>query len=408
MTKLSRPGALRPAVVLSCAGAPEGDLNVVRSLGECGVPVIVVSEYADPPARMSRHCREFVQVPDFSAEPQRLLTALQALAQRHGGPLPVFPSADPDLEALNGLHDVAQSCVAWTLADPALVTTLMDKRAFNDLAARTGLPVPRTLAPASLAEAEAAAPTLTYPVIVKPSHPTAWRHPEIPLSIARSKAIQLDDAAALVTLLRTVMPHSTALLIQEYVPGDDDAHFDVHAYIDRQGQALATFSGRKWRIYPPHAGSGCFVESLHEPALEALALDILRRVGYRGIANINFKRHARTGEYKLLEINARVSQWNILTARAGVNLPLIAYRDVLGLPQQPLPRRQVGMWYINGKNDFRAMRQYLRLGEWSPGGYLRSLLRRPLVCQVLDLGDPRPALQLTAGWIAGKLGRRSS
>ena len=73
-----------------------------------------------------------------------------------------------------------------------------------------------------------------------------------------------------------------------------------------------------------------------------------------------------------------------LTACAGVTLPLIAYRDVLGMPQQPLPRRQVGMWYINGKNDFRAMRQYLRLGEWSLGGYLRSLLRRPLVCQVLD------------------------
>ena len=55
----------QPAVVLACAGAPEGDLNLVRSLGEQGVPVIVLGEYADPPSRYSRYCIEFVQVPDF-------------------------------------------------------------------------------------------------------------------------------------------------------------------------------------------------------------------------------------------------------------------------------------------------------------------------------------------------------
>jgi len=67
-----------PAVVLSCSGAPEGDLNVVRSLGEQGVPVIVVSEYADPPSRLSRYCTEFIQVPDFD-NPSALSDVLAAL-----------------------------------------------------------------------------------------------------------------------------------------------------------------------------------------------------------------------------------------------------------------------------------------------------------------------------------------
>jgi predicted ATP-grasp superfamily ATP-dependent carboligase len=400
------PGRL-PAVVLACAGAPEGDLNVVRSLGEQGVPVVVVSEYADPPSRYSRHCIEFVQVPDFAVQPQALLATLVDLARRHGGPLPVFPSADPDLEALNRIRDAALPHVRWTMAAPALVAALMDKRAFSELATRCGLPVPRTFTPTTLDEVERIADVLTYPAIAKPSLPTAWKHPELPRAIRMAKAIVLQSREELLEVCRAVLPWGLALILQEYVPGDDSAHYDVHAFIDQQGVARATFCGRKWRIQPPHVGSGCYVESLLEPELEALVVDILQRLGYRGIANLNFKRHGVSGEFKLLEINARVSQWTILTTRAGVNLPWMAYRDVCGLAPETPPLRHAGLWYVSGKSDFRAIRGYVREGLWTWGGYLRSLLKRPMVFQVLSLHDLGPALHLTTHWIAEKMRLRS-
>jgi D-aspartate ligase len=396
-----------PAVVLACVGAPEGDLNVVRSLGEQGVPVVVVSEYADPPSRYSRYCTEFVQVPDFTAHPQALLGVLAALARRHGGPLPVFPSADPDLEVLNQLSDAARPHARWTLAAPALVTALMDKRAFSVLAERMDLPVPRSFTPTTLDEAERIADLLTYPAIAKPSLPASWKHPALPRELRTTKAVVLESREALLQVCRTLAPWGMGLILQEYVPGDDAEHYDVHAYIDRQGVARATFCGRKWRIQPPHVGSGCYVESLHEPVLEALVLDILQRLDYRGIANLNFKRHSLTGEFKLLEINARVSQWTILTTRAGVNLPWLAYQDVCGLAPQPLPPRSTGLWYVSGKSDFRAIRTYLREGLWSWGGYLRSLLKRPVVYQVLCRDDLGPALYLTGRWFAEKMRLRS-
>lgn len=399
--------ACPPAIVLACAGAPEGDLNVMRSLGEQGVPVIVVSEYADPPSRYSRHCIEFIQMPDFARHPQVLLSVLSDLARRHGGPLPVFPSADPDLEALNQLREAARPHVRWTMAEPALVAALMDKRAFSVLANRCHLPIPRTFTPTTLDEVEHIADRLDYPAIAKPSLPTSWRHPDLPREIRTAKAIVLQSGAELLAVCRAVAPRGLSLILQEYVPGDDSAHYDVHAYIDRQGVARATFCGRKWRIHPPHVGSGCYVEALHEPALEALALDILQRLDYRGIANLNFKRHSVTGEFKLLEINARVSQWTILTTRAGVNLPWMAYRDVCGLAQDTPSPRRTGLWYVSGKNDFRAVRRYVHEGVWTWGAYLRSLLKRPMVFQVLSLRDPGPALRLTGHWIAEKMRLRS-
>ncbi|MEX8492839.1 ATP-grasp domain-containing protein [Sphaerotilus sp.] len=396
-----------PAVVLACAGAPEGDLNVVRSLGEQGVSVIVVGEYADPPSRYSRYCIEFVQVPDFGGHPQALLSVLADLSHRHGGPLPVFPSADPDLEVLSRLGDAARPYVRSTMADPALVLTLMDKGAFSELATRTGLPVPRTFTPHTLEEVEQVADALSYPAIAKPLLPTSWKHQDLPREIRLAKAIVVQSREELLDIGRTVAPCGLALILQEYVPGDDAEHYDVHAFIDQQGEARATFCGRKWRIQPPHVGSGCYVESLHEPVLEAMVVDILQRIDYRGIANLNFKRHSRTGEFKLLEINARVSQWTILTTRSGVNLPWMAYRDVCGLERQAPPPRQSGLWYVSGKSDFRAVRGYVREGLWTWAGYLGSLLKRPLVCQVLNLQDLGPARQLTLHWIAEKMRLRS-
>jgi D-aspartate ligase len=405
---LSPAGGRLPAVVLACAGAPEGDLNLVRSLGEQGVPVIVIGEYAEPLSRYSRYCIEFVQVPHFGGHPQALLAALADLSQRHGGPLPVFPSADPDLEALSQLGAAAGPYMRSTMADPALVQTLMDKGAFNALALRAGLPVPRTFTPHTLEAVEQAAGVLVYPAIIKPSLPTAWRHPQLPHEIRQAKAIVVASREELLAVCRTLAPCGLALILQEYVPGDDAEHYDVHAFVDRQGAVRATFCGRKWRIQPPHVGSGCYVESLHEPALEALVADLLQRIGYRGIANLNFKRHSRTGEFKLLEINARVSQWGILTTRSGVNLPWLAYRDVCGLAQQAPPPRRSGVWYVSGQSDFRAVRGYVREGLWTWGGYVRSLLKRPLVCQVLSLRDSGPARQLTRHWIAQKMRLRSS
>jgi predicted ATP-grasp superfamily ATP-dependent carboligase len=392
-----------PAIVLSCQGAPEGDLNVVRSLGECGVPVIVVSEYADPPAAASRYCSNFVYVPHYSETPEDLFETLKHLSHQHGTAPVIFPSADPDMAALNQMQDRLKELVRCTLAPSSLISELTDKRLFDALAQRLQLPVPITYTPSTLAEVDIVAQTAIFPLIIKPSHSVAWKHTEIPIDISRAKAILIQTPEELINVCRILEPYGLAVLIQEYVPGGDEEHYDVHAYINRKGQVQAIYSGRKWRIYPPHAGSGCFVESVKIPELEDLAINILQKVGYQGIANINFKRHNITGEFKLLEINPRVSQWNILATRSGVNLPWIAYRDACGLPPEPLPVRRTGVFYLNGKNDFRAFQQYHRMGELTIASYLGSLIKMGVVYQALSLSDPGPSFHLSRRWLQTKL-----
>jgi predicted ATP-grasp superfamily ATP-dependent carboligase len=344
-----------------------------------------------------------VYVPHYSETPEDLFETLKHLSHQHGTAPVIFPSADPDMAALNQMQDRLKELVRCTLAPSSLISELTDKRLFDALAQRLQLPVPITYTPSTLAEVDIVAQTAIFPLIIKPSHSVAWKHTEIPIDISRAKAILIQTPEELINVCRILEPYGLAVLIQEYVPGGDEEHYDVHAYINRKGQVQAIYSGRKWRIYPPHAGSGCFVESVKIPELEDLAINILQKVGYQGIANINFKRHNITGEFKLLEINPRVSQWNILATRSGVNLPWIAYRDACGLPPEPLPVRRTGVFYLNGKNDFRAFQQYHRMGELTIASYLGSLIKMGVVYQALSLSDPGPSFHLSRRWLQTKL-----
>ena len=59
-------------------------------------------------------------------------------------------------------------------------------------------------------------------------------------------------------------------------------------------------------------------------------LRLLKALGFHGISQVEFKRDPRDGRYKLMEVNPRLWQWHGLAAACGVDLPLIAYRDLTG------------------------------------------------------------------------------
>lgn len=383
-----------PAVVTSCLGAPYGDVNLVRSLGEQGVKSIVISEYPDPPASRSRHCTELIVVPDFSARPDGLRDTLLGLARRLGQPPVVFTSADPDTAAFLQIAPELGPHFPSIFPDRSLAGALLDKDAFQRLAEEHHLPVPRTFQVRHVAELHPVMAGLEGQVIVKPSHPSAWNSPALPRHISSSKALLVDAGPALQALCTTLLTHDSEFLIQEYIPGMDDAHHGFHAHIDRNGGVRAVFTSHNVRVYPPHAGGGCCMESSDNPALEALGLDILKRIGFRGLANMDFKRHAVTGEYKLLEINPRLSQAHLLSTRCGVNMPWQAYLDACGRPATGVVRTARHRRHVIETSDLRAFREYRRLGEWTWAGYLGSVLRPGMVFQNLQWRDPGPAWQM--------------
>src|SRR5262249_40257012 len=149
-------------------------------------------------------------------------------------------------------------------------------------------------------------------------------------------------------------------LAQSIVPGPDTNMYEFWTYVDQQGTPLVAFEERKLRQFPPGFGEGALVESVDSPELRDVAIEFLRRIDYRGMASLEFKRDTRDGGLKLIELNPRIALQNSLATTCGVNLPLLQYLDLTGQSPQPVRVARPGVKWLNVRSDFRSFREYRR------------------------------------------------
>jgi D-aspartate ligase len=240
-------------------------------------------------------------------------------------------------------------------------------------------------------------------VVVKPASFAAWN--ETGVSAARNKkALIIDEASDLLDLYSKLYAENPSQLVQEFVVGPDNLHYDVLLYIDDKGKLLGSFSARKPRVSPPHAGTGCYIESQRLPGLIDDSFEYCRRLGYSGLANLQYKRDQRTGEFLLLEINPRLVEWNIFAARCGVNLAKLAYMGVLGQPVSALQNQIAPRFFCNMRKDLPAMRALVKEGLLTPLDCGRSIIRPGISFQLWDRRDPNPFLQKLKVAIGKRLG----
>jgi D-aspartate ligase len=212
----------------------------------------------------------------------------------------------------------------------------------------------------------------------------------------------IDAPDELMRVCCRIAPQGLDVVVQDYVPGADDLHYSVHAWINRSGRVERVATTRKWRTYPVQVGTGCHVETVSVPDLEAEATDILGLLKLRGMVVMNFKRDARTGQFMLLEVNPRLSCNSLLLTRAGFNLPWLVYGEACGRPAVAMAEWRIGVRYVSAKADFLAFRTLAREGRMGWGEYLRSVLRPGMVYRAFDLSDMGPPVQMAADWLALK------
>jgi predicted ATP-grasp superfamily ATP-dependent carboligase len=283
-------------------------------------------------------------------------------------------------------RDALAPYYAFVLSDPALSRALHSKALFQALAESRGLPVPRRLEWDDLAHFDA-------PVLVKPRSKTSWDDSAVyeQLLHGAGKARVFPDGRA---LLNDPVAHALReeLALQEYIPGDDRSLWSFHGFADDRGKLLAWFIGRKIRTYPPLTGDSSYLELAHSPELASLGRTLVPRIGLKGVFKMDFKRHAETGDFYLLEVNARFNLWHYLGAQAGVNLAQVAYDYVTrGVRSSPVQTRTRYRW-LSPRLDYLAYRSLAARGELTASGWLASLLSTRKVYDLFAWSDPMPAL----------------
>ena len=382
-----------------------GGLNVARALGLAGIPVIVAAARACETALASRYCSGGMKLPPLSerrAAVDALLHAGKRLTAALGKRVPLFYTNDECQRLVQDHRAELGEHYALLLNDAEVADAVIDKDRFQPLAARRGLPIPDSVAWESLE-------AFARPVLVKPhakfASNVSLMHKRI---FGRGgKARVFQDGRALLAD-SNVQQVRDQLLIQEYVEGDDRQIWSFHGFADEDGRLLAWFVGRKIRTYPVLTGTSSFLELAHDDEVAALGRQVVASLPLKGVFKIDLKRNARTGQLRVLEVNARYNLWHYLGTVNGVNLPSTAYRYlVYGERPTTEPRPRADYRWIYLRYDWRAYRQLAARGELRFAGWLASLVSKPFVCQLFSWRDPLPFFDRGWYWASTKLRRVS-
>jgi len=352
-------GAVRPAAIVVDVGWVNG-LAAIRSLGRAGVPVIAVDHRESALGFRSRYA-----VPVISPDPQdedTFVAFLARLAEELESPIPIFPTHDEPLNAIARGADRLGERFRYPFPAWEVLGRIQSKRAQLEAAERAGIAVPRWSADS------AAADELGYPVLVKPSSTEGFKR-----RFGR-QAFRCETRAEVEAAFSEAAEYEP--LVQELIPGGDDELYTLGSYLDRGGEPLGLFCGRKLRQTPPGVGTCRVGEAVWVEEVVDQGLRFLRELGHVGVSQVEFKRDPRDGSYRLMEINPRLWQWHGLAAACGVDFPRIAYEDLVG--ERPDPAR------MNGTRRRWAIT--LLAGERP------ALQRPPYVDAVFARDDLKPAL----------------
>jgi predicted ATP-grasp superfamily ATP-dependent carboligase len=217
------------------------------------------------------------------------------------------------------------------------------------------VPAPASARPASRAELLERAAAIGFPVVLK--NDAAFERLERP---AVHGTTVVADAAALERLADgwTQMP---SVVVQELLPYDRAEDWIVHVHFGGDDGSPLAFTGVKLRSLPPYAGVTAVSLAVENEPLRELAVGFCRAIGFRGIADMDWRLDLRDGLYKLLDFNPRVgAQFRMFDTVDGVDVVRALHLDLTG---RPLPiGRQI--------NERRFVVGNLALPAWF--GYRRA------------------------------------
>lgn len=283
----------------------------IRSLGRRGWHVTAADTNRASPGFRSRYTAERLVYPDPTERADAAVDSILAAARRDAIDL-VIPITDEIGLPLAAARARFEGVARLALPDPAAMAIAHDKARTLELAERLGVPIPATIAVATVDDAVRAAADLGWPVVIKPQSSREHRED------GTVDAFTVTYAANVSTLRSRIeaLQGRTGVLLQRWRPGEG---YGVELLVDH-GRPLAAFQHKRLREVPVTGGASALRESVRlDPVLLDLATRLLAELDWTGLAMVEF-RQTEVGP-ELMEINGRVWGSLPLAVRAGMDFP---------------------------------------------------------------------------------------
>lgn len=369
------------AIIACCSKA---GLAIIRSLGGHGIDIAGLCFGKNQIGAASRFLRERRRCSDPSEREEDFLACLDSLAPKWDGAA-LYPADDASLVAISR-HALRLRRRYRLVCEPwSTVSRLIEKHHTYSIANAHGIACPHVELVRSAADAYEFARRVGYPFLLKPSvgHLFFKRY--------RVKMLMVNTEAQLRSHLATVADYGGEFMLSEYIPGGDECGANYNSFaID--GRAVAEFTAAKVRNKPRLIGFPTVVRSVLLPEVVELGRRMLQALQLNDFSCMEFKRDARDGRYKLMEVNARHNYSGALAIACGIDFPLFSYRRARGeeLPEVSVQRE--GIYWIDEERDAKDVIAAL-LKRSEAGAALRPYRGRRLFA-VSRMNDPGPTVAM--------------
>jgi predicted ATP-grasp superfamily ATP-dependent carboligase len=370
-----------PVVVLSCHTT---GLGIIRALGSMGVPVIVVQYNNSDMGQASKFVKEIILSPHPEKSPIQFLENLVVCAKKYPQSL-LIPADDETLQIVSRNKKDLSHYFTVTCTDWAITELFLDKRKTYALAETAGVPAARTYVPKSVDDLKAYGRGIEFPCLVKPCFSHKY------FELFRKKMVIVNGMDQMLAAYLEASSAGVEVMVQEFIPGDDRQGVNYNSYFVN-GTPLVEFTALKIRLSPPFIGVPSVVVSGNVPEVLDLGRKILGAMNYEGYSCTEFKRDARDGVFKLMEVNGRHNRSTSLAIQCGINFPWIQYRHLSGgeIPGHCTARS--GVYWIDEFKDIPKIfgGELVRSASYSK--FFVPYLH-PHVFSVFNWSDPLPFLK---------------
>jgi len=384
---MARPST-PPAIVV---GFETNGLGVARALARLRISCIGVGGPEWNCARYTRTATVFrSRLWEESAVVEKLIEIGRTLPAKS----PLLITKDEPVLWISSARRELEPFYEFALPDESVVQLLMSKLCFLERAAAKGWPMPGSWLVNSEAELAGCLDRITLPCILKPVNKNHAFRMHSPL-----KAFKVHTREELQAIYSMVSQWEPEVLVQEWIAGGDDRVVYCLGYWNRSGKALALFPGMKLRQWPPECGNTALAAPVSNPLKDRLLKltgEILGEFAYRGLGSVEFKLREDGSPVIMEPTVGRTNYQNEIAVLNGINLPAIAYFDLLGrqdmigrLVNSNSPRKPMKL--IDGPAEKKAAQFYIRNGSLTASQW-RESRSGPKKDMLFRWTDPAPFL----------------
>lgn len=367
-------------------------LATARCLADTGIQVQVASFRRNSPMRHST-AFEYVDASNIPRTVDAIGNWLLEYSATLATPPVVFATSDIAALALAKYREqLTNVCYVWNTEFSEL-EAIISKRGLYERAREAGVNVPPVIVEPNETELTAWCTTNKGPYLVKPFYSA------IPTATLGRKNLPIRSDAELQEFVRN--HGAKSLIVQKLIVGGDGWVYDCYGLCNREFRVVTQATHKRLRQFPKNFGTTSYGEIpattnyFKEQRLFELTNQLLSRLRYHGVFGIEWIEDRENKDLYLIDFNARPFLSIGHLNDCGLNLPALAYRDMLGtdlgsVPRQPKLKHKL---WICFDADRRTIRSRVRDGDLSLFEWLKSLFAaRSFACWRIT--DPYPAVLL--------------